>query len=309
MTEEQVKKTGKKFDVVVMNPPYQDDASTNTKNLWPKFVDTALSLTRADGVVAAITPRTWTTNEMYERVFLANQTLYINIDECARHFPTVNSTFSWFVIKKGVMSTGAVDIITADGVTQHIQLPVSGLGAKSSGALTILDKASTGSYFDPFTSYRYHTDRFTKNHDTGIARTESNTHPYEILHKQAADGTRTVFFADQPDDKQHQVPRVITSLWVGRWKDMLVSADIATCQQFIQFRTQTVEQAHVLRTVLQSKLYTFIMLNTVSGGSLTMRSVRYFPVVDLSHPWTDNELYQHFKLTQDEIDLIERTVK
>jgi len=41
----------------------------------------------------------------------------------------------------------------------------------------------------------------------------------------------------------------------------------------------------------------------------TLNCFRYVPFLDFSKQWTDQELYEYFNLTQDEIDLIENTIK
>lgn len=306
-TLENYKNMGKKFDVVIGNPPYQDVTSTNTKNLWPKFVELAKKLAVDGGHFALITPRTWATNAMYDEVFLKLQPTHINLDECARHFPSVSSTFSYFIVQNTDNDGRLVEITLADG-TDNLRLPTRGLGAKSIKALSVISKIDTGVYMEPFTSYKYHTDRFTKN-DAGVSKDKTHQHYVEVLHKLAADGSKTVFYADTTDPKQNGVWRVVHSLWVGRWADMFVSDTTHACQQFIQYATSSKIEAMHLQSVLTSKLYTFIMLQSVSGGSLTMKSVSKFPKVDLTRSWTDAELYAHFKLTQDEIDLIEATVK
>jgi hypothetical protein len=60
---------------------------------------------------------------------------------------------------------------------------------------------------------------------------------------------------------------------------------------------------------LNSKLFKFlfsIFVNENSGNGTFMKRL---PSVDLRKLWTDEELYAHFNLTQEEIDYIETTVK
>ena len=47
-----------KFDVVVGNPPYQDIVAL-TKKLWPTFLEKCFELTKANGYIAFVTPRSW----------------------------------------------------------------------------------------------------------------------------------------------------------------------------------------------------------------------------------------------------------
>jgi hypothetical protein len=72
LTTEQVEKNNIKFDVVIGNPPYQNDAAINPRQraIWPKFIELAVSLVKENGVIALITSKTWATNPLYQRVFL-----------------------------------------------------------------------------------------------------------------------------------------------------------------------------------------------------------------------------------------------
>lgn len=47
-------------------------------------------------------------------------------------------------------------------------------------------------------------------------------------------------------------------------------------------------------------------MNTQHG---TRKVYQFVPLQDWSKPWTDEELYKKYKLTQDEIDYIEETIE
>ncbi len=53
---------GKKFDFVVMNPPYQDGSKKNSAShasLWDKFVEKAFQIVKEGGWVCAVHPSSW----------------------------------------------------------------------------------------------------------------------------------------------------------------------------------------------------------------------------------------------------------
>ena len=62
---------------------------------------------------------------------------------------------------------------------------------------------------------------------------------------------------------------------------------------------------------LNSKIIKFVINTTKHNDTVNTNknSFNNIPIVDFSHAWTDTELYEHFNLTQDEIELIEATVK
>jgi site-specific DNA-methyltransferase (adenine-specific) len=89
---------------------------------------------------------------------------------------------------------------------------------------------------------------------------------------------------------------------------MFIDNENATSQDFRHFVAPSLAQAEVLRSVLTSKLYTFMVGFFVTSNRLTNYAVTNCPEVDLTRTWTGDELYAHFGLTQEEIDFIEATV-
>ena len=91
-----------KFDVVVGNPPFQDSSHTEKKNtLWRKFLALSVhELVVDDGFVLLVLPSSWLgSRKLLEANFNPYNLLYINKDECKRHF-SVGSTFSFFLLQK-----------------------------------------------------------------------------------------------------------------------------------------------------------------------------------------------------------------
>lgn len=300
----------KRFDVVIGNPPYHKSTG-NTKNpkyLWPWFMSNSFNMITDRGCVVMIVPRGWTTNAKLYSLLLKNHPIVINIDECARHFPTVNSTFSYFVVSKikQVQSLG-ISIITKQGTTTIGELPDSGLGIVDNDAFGIMVKIADQPKVRMVTSSGYNSSKFSTGCNT-VSKTRDGTHPYKILHAINASG-RDCFYSSHLDVTTYNVPRVICSVWLSRWSDMFVSKTELTSQDFRHFPTNTIQEAHNLRELLQSKLYIFIATILSSSNRLTNNAVEHFPYVDLTRSWTNEELYKYFNLTQQEIQLIEETVK
>jgi site-specific DNA-methyltransferase (adenine-specific) len=297
-----------KFDVVVGNPPYNhgDNLNARTKP-WPAFVRRALQLLKPGGAVAMVTPRSWiTNNKLYSEFFLSTHPIYINIDECRRHFPGVNSTFSYYVLTD--TSDQKCTIVTSDNQFVLDQLPEVGLGSGTPEAVQLLSKLINGrKRFSMITSSGYNTSKFSQG-DTSISKTRTKEHQYPVLHK-TLKGEDLFFYAKKLDLTIHNVPRVIVSTWVGHYDNMRVSDTLLTCQDYRHFPVNSILQAKHLRTVLLSPIYKFIAKILAAGNRFTNDSMNHFPVVDLTRSWTDEELYEHFNLTQEEIALIEETIK
>ncbi len=91
-----------RFDHIIGNPPYQDSSHCEKKNtLWRKFVDLSLRMCNDKGIIAFIVPSSWMgSKELLKKYFLNHNLLFINKDECKRHF-NVGSTFSYYIMEKG----------------------------------------------------------------------------------------------------------------------------------------------------------------------------------------------------------------
>lgn len=63
-------------------------------------------------------------------------------------------------------------------------------------------------------------------------------------------------------------------------------------------------------SVFKNKLGRFYMLCTgESDGMIGVTTMKHFPNLDLTRIWTDQEIYAHFNLTQEEIEYIEGVVR
>lgn len=297
-----------KFDCVIGNPPYQDSMNENTKNIWPDFLKMAMASVMYKGTVALITPRTWTTTSLYSEVFTKYNTIYLNIDECERHFPGVGSTFSYFVIENHEPREQPVTITNRQETFTIDRLPQYGLGNPDPLSLSIISKMlKHQEKFKMVTSSGYNTMKFTKKDDT-VSKSESPAHPYKILHK-TKHGKDEFFFSSILDTKIYNVPRVIVNIWVANYSKMVVSDTLLTCEQYRHFPVSTIEEANNLKRVLTSPLYSFLAKSLVSGGSHTNNSLSQFPKIDVTHDWSDTELFNHFDLTETEIDHITKGTK
>ena len=67
--------------------------------------------------------------------------------------------------------------------------------------------------------------------------------------------------------------------------------------------------AENLLKYLRTRFVRFLVLQAVSSIHISRTSFTFVPMQDFSKPWTDEELYAKYKLTQEEIDFIESMIK
>lgn len=71
----------------------------------------------------------------------------------------------------------------------------------------------------------------------------------------------------------------------------------------------SVEQANNIISYMNTKVFRFLVMLKKNTQSATRQVYEFVPVQDFSKPWTDVELYEKYKLTEDEIDFIESMIK
>ena len=83
----------------------------------------------------------------------------------------------------------------------------------------------------------------------------------------------------------------------------------AVCSQtymYVPFDTK--EEAFNFITYLKTKFFRVLVSASKVSQDAPPRTYRFVPLQDFSKPWTDEELYQKYKLTQGEIDFIETMI-
>jgi hypothetical protein len=309
---------GKKFDVIIGNPPYQDPKEKNRK-IWKEFVIKSFSILKEDGIFSFITPNNWTANvdNLYKNYFLDKTPLYINLNECARYFPGVSTPFTYYIIKNTQPIDGPLThIISMDPATKQTSKMDIQLGSVfpdflpthvSELIVSILQK-TTFSTLPKFPIYRscvYHTDTRKKGY---ISEHQSSEYYIPVLYSYA--NTRAAaryYWARVPNERQQGLRLVIWSR-PAAYEKMRVTTD-ATTEGFFHLAVATQEEGDNAKGALTLKLYKFIITNMTPGLNLLSPVMSNLPAVDLSRSWTNAELYKHFNLTVEEIQLIEDTIK
>lgn len=71
----------------------------------------------------------------------------------------------------------------------------------------------------------------------------------------------------------------------------------------------TEDEAINYRDYLACKFTRFMLRTTFSSVHISKANFIFVPQMDFSRHWTDQELYDYFDLSKDEIDMIESTMR
>jgi site-specific DNA-methyltransferase (adenine-specific) len=289
-----------KFDVVVGNPPYNDGEKRGSYNsVWYKFVLCGNRLTKQDGFLSMITPQTWFSQPRINKgngiakvadIIFGTATVIETIG-LEKHFPAVGSTFSYYIISPTLHGTQ----VTVNGnIIDRCSIRSALLSYSASIVLKLqshplfprCSNASGGKHLSQTQDAVYQYPTVVSQNRTDYATTKSKFHNT----KKAIFLVRTAFDFPVLDPIGNLSPP---------------SGSVSSVYLF-----DTEQECLSFGDLFNRKLYKFIIsAQRKHHGFLSMLTVSSIPLVDLSRSWTDEELYAHFNLAQEEIDYIEATVK
>jgi hypothetical protein len=268
------------FDVVIGNPPFQSEKGTGTQPLWPLFVQRSYNLLSKDGYLAMITPNKWcghTANvirgnvRLYKDVFKGHL-ICANVQECSKHFPTVGGykdSFSYFVVGGKNVKHDRFTVINNAGIQ---------------------DVSASAFEFLPLTNITDLSAAIIKK-----TRTEQS---YQF--SQVSTGF----------SNRNQGAIVISMAQRLHYSKLRIYYDLdtenkATSKSTVSKRTFKKSSEAKVDSIFKSKLYRFIHSIFWNNDNFATTFYNSLPFLDPEVFWTDKDIYQHFGLTQEEIDYVE----
>jgi hypothetical protein len=274
---------GLKFDIVVGNPPYAQNTGAKNVKLWQQF--SVLALESCTGIVAFVTPNNVISQKGVNGFMLRNRIkdLDFGFIEVRDHNPPVFvgvgvSTCHW-IVQKGV-SDQVEPVVVLNGVEFNPLVD------------SIIEKMLGSRH----------------------KRLDLRAHLQPVKKEDlTADGNIILFSGDKisftkKDLSNDDELKLVFPFSASYHNQFVTRHPLGMLNMY--FKLEDEAQADRIRSFTLSKLYKFFAskYKKTSGFTPAVKN-SMLPAVDTSRTWTDQELYTHFSLTQDEIDLIERTVK
>jgi hypothetical protein len=299
-----------KFDVVVGNPPYQDTVAP-TKKLWPTFLEKAFELTKANGYVAFITPRSWLerpqsqlSGKIVNNILSKNALVYVDIT-AKDHFDVGEKPCAYMLQKTS--KNGLTKFIFGD---HNKDIDYSGQKIAIEGndefKISIFDKFNAYKG-NRFLKYVYNDVSTQDSIDTAILKGHMSKGP-----KNSTDvnvfWTASNFEYYTPASRVKAGIKVIINRSGYYYQDKNPTKYIltdATMQYAIGagafgITCATATEAANLTSLLTTKLYRWYIDNEKTSGFNT--GIAKLPWLGVHKAWTDIEVYKLFNLTQEEID-------
>lgn len=290
-----------KFTVVVANPPFESENKINedrkqpqNHSLWPQYVNKAFEeLVETNGYICFTTPDSWMspTNKVY-KMFKEYNLLWAKTD-CKEYFPNVGTSSTAWVARKSKTSVetdfGSVKVNLEDFpylprfLEKSITIHKKVLNFKSSKLNVLGDNTCHGS-------------------KDVVSKTQDAVFKYPLQHTNAQMRYGSIKSKYQDNFKV---------MWTtsGNYVPKIDLGVLGFTEPNQAIVVETEEQANAVYSVMNSKLYHYIVTTAKWSGFLNGLVFKLLPDLGCNKVWTDQEIYKNFNLSKHEIDTIEEYFK
>lgn len=307
-----------KFDVVIGNPPFQ--SSDSSLNLWPLFVEKGIAVLKDNGHLGFITPTTWMrpstdikrtkaeggSKYIFKDFMQVYNTQIIDTVTASKFF-NVGSTFSYYIICKEPTTHNTL-IKCKDGAV-NVNLSNFKLFPQDADKITLSIFEKLQSFDQKFEFKGIRND--SRDHlEYTTAPSTKNKFMYvggQFNKKNFNEHYDAMIYYAREKHPEHNKPKIIVN-YIG---DIKPYVDDGNCgMQYCQVHyLNAVNEVDPARSVVKSKLFKFAYKFVRYGMHNEAGVLNALSKPPLNKIWTDSDLYQYFKLTNEEIDYIENAVK
>lgn len=318
-----------KFDVIIGNPPYQlgSDGGTRDVPIYNHFVEQAKKLNPR--YLSMIIPSRWMASGLglseFRQTMLNDRHIRKLVD-----YPVASEVFSGVEIKGGVCyflwerdmeGDCAVTTIRGDEVIGPVdrKLDEYDILVRDSRALNILRKVQNKN--EPSITEILSVDKefgwtsnFTGFHEE---QNKGDVALYFIRRGKRGNGwisrdeiikssnlvdTWKVLIPQAGSDGGQKLPDLVLG------KPMIVSSPSVCTQSFLFFYVQSAEEARSIDSYLRTRFFRFLVSLRKITQHATRSTYTWVPQQKWDRNWTENELYQKYDITKDEIAFIETMI-
>jgi adenine-specific DNA-methyltransferase len=295
-----------KYDLVVANPPYaklleNGKRASKNHNLIKDFIDKALSVLNPNGYLLFITPDNWMSyadrNVLIETLTQL-QIVHLDIHSAKKYFKNIGSSFTWYIIQKcpsykDISISGVWKKNVYSGSVKSMKRKYIPLFYNQT-VQNILGKTIDNDHlkkFDVKTSSDLH--RYTKSEF--ISNEETDVYKYKLIHTPS----QTVY-ASRPHKYQDGYKIFIST--TDKYNVFIDNCGMTQSIVFILCKSE--EEAKKYTAILQHPLYVFINNICRWGNFNNIRILQSFPIPDINYTGKEEEIYNYFKVTEEEVSYI-----
>lgn len=321
-----------KFDVIIGNPPYQlntteESGKNNASPLYNKFVEKALEL--SPKYISMIIPSRWYTGglglddfrtlmlnevkirELYDfsnsfdcfkNVDISGGVCYFLIDSNYKGLPTINNVIGDNIISsmKRPMKEMGLDVFIRDNKSLRVFKKVS--KSKEISFSTLIGPQTPFGITSSFKEYKL------EPFENSVKIYMRNKCGYYIKEKDVLKNNSWIksykVYISKTYNLKGKFPEIVLN------KPFLGEPNSCCSQTYLHigpFKTKG-ESENVV-SYMKTKFFRFMVFLIKNSQDNMARVFQCVPLQDFSKPWTDEELYKKYKLTEEEIAYIEENVE
>ncbi|NCA22184.1 MAG: class I SAM-dependent methyltransferase [Crocinitomicaceae bacterium] len=298
--------SSKKYDLIVANPPYaklleNGKRASKNHNLIKDFIEKALSQLKPNGYLLFITPDNWMSyadrNVLIETITTL-QIIHLDIHTAKKYFKKIGSSFTWYVIQNCAFYKN----INVSGIWKKKEY-VSSVVSKPRKYIPLLYNQTVQNILsktiDNITVPKFEVKTSSNLHKYTKAELIRNEKTEEFKYKLIHTPSQTVY-SSRPHKYQEGY-----KVFISTTDKYSVFIDNCGMTQSIVFILCTdEEQANKYLQILQHPLYVFINNICRWGNFNNIRILQSFPIPTIEYYGNHKEIYDHFNITNDEIEYI-----
>ena len=299
-----------KFDIVIGNPPYNEELTTKKGSataLYNKFVEYYIE--KCD-LLCFVIPSRWFSGGKGLDSFRKNMLERTDI-VYIKHFDDASKIFGNLVEIKG-------------GVNYFLKDSNHNGDCNFNGSITKLNN------YDVFVDSKYYTliDKILKFNTIDnlfIGQSYSGVNSNDKRLKDTETNTTLKCYVSQRKgfEKYIEKNEINKNRDFNKWKvittrssfgassafgNMFIGKPNEICNQsYILFEVENEDQAKSLLSYMKCRLPNLLLSLRKASQDICQSTCKWIPLPPLNKEWTDEEIYQHFKLSEDDIKLINDT--
>lgn len=306
-----------KFDLIIGNPPYQDTDLPENNALWPRIVNKAFNdLLLDNGIMAMVTPSSWmnpsgeevkrkeeyNTGSIRKNILGRYKTISVDVSENVKKHFSVGSTFSYYIVEKTLVTDHLTNIKTDMG---HLQVDLAKIKFLPA-ILSPLSYSITNKFFSkpPVGVTNMKGEGFHSSHSKRVVKEITPGYDYPLADTSAKYLKGQWLWANEPHPYQY-VKKVIISE-SGYLGPMFDPGKLGTTEHSFVIPVESESHGNKLVAQLNSRLFVFIMTVCRWGSANHKYIIKNLPACEGN---SDQEIYQYFELSKEEIAYVESVVK
>ncbi len=289
-----------KFDVVIGNPPYQENSTKGKskgggrggdKNLYSKFIKKSDELLKQDGFLMFLTPPAIFSpkNKNKEVIFNPNNNLVLVKIFDENPFPNVSTNVCYFMMKKTLKTT--TKFLTTNG---EIELNLSETDILPSvfnqNTISIFNKL----FNSQFEKFNFERDCSLHSQNAELFSNEQN----ENFQYPVYNGSKIKYTSVIPQNMG--VEKIVVSR-SGYYKPIVDNGNIGTTETNFFIRSNNLNS---LFNILNHPLYKFVVEKSKFNGFIHQQVLKSLP-----NPGTSENLFEIFNITESEVQYILNNVR